>query len=67
MVGYERQVEASDRGEKPLYRPREWKQEERQREKHLKKAAWFRPADSVAFFPATPGGELVTMVRKVLE
>ena len=33
----------------------------------MKKAAWFRPADSVAFFPAKPGGELVTMVRKVLE
>ena len=67
VVGYERQVASSDRGEKLLYRPREWRQEERIREKQLKKAAWFRPADSVAFFPATPGGELVTMVRKVLE
>ena len=58
---------ASDRGENPLYRPRDWKQEDRLRTKQLKKASWFRPADSVAFFPATPGGELVVMVRKVLE
>ena len=50
VVGYERQVAASDRGKKPLYRPREWKQEERLKEKHLKKSAWFRPA----FFTSTP-------------
>ena len=67
MIGYERQAAASDRGDKPLYRPREWKQEERLREKQLKKSAWFRPADSVAFFPATPGSELLGVIRKVLE
>ena len=36
-------------------------------EKLLSKTAWFRPADSVAFMPATPGGELASEMRKVLE
>ena len=29
LTGYRRQVEAAQRGEKPLYRPRQWKEEER--------------------------------------
>ena len=37
LVGYQRQVEASDRGQNPLYRPREWREEERKRGKCLKK------------------------------
>ena len=67
VVGYERQVAASERGEKPLYRSRQWKYEERQQGKLLKKSAWFRPADSVVFVPATPGGELAGEMRKVVE
>ena len=67
VIGYERQVAASERGEKPLYRPREWRKEERQERKLLSKAAWFRTADSVSFIPATPGGELASEMRKVLE
>ena len=67
VVGYERQVEASDKGEKPLYRPREWKIVERQREKQIKKSAWFRTSDSVAFLPATPGSELAGEMRRVFE
>ena len=67
VIGYERQVAASERGDKPLYRPREWRKKERQEKKLLSKAAWFRPADSVAFMPATPGGELSSEMKKVLE
>ena len=45
VVGYRRQVAASERGERPLYRGREWNKKERTNEKRMKKAAWFRPSD----------------------
>ena len=67
LVGYKRQVEASERGETPLYRPRAWKEGERRRKKQLKKAAWFRPSDSVLFCPVTPNSELASRTRKVVE
>ena len=66
LVGYGRQVEAANRGEKPLYRPRQWKEEERRRAKSLKKAAWFRPADAVLFLPATPDSLLADRTREVV-
>ena len=67
MAGYERQVHADRKGTKPLYRPRTWKNEERRKAKIVRKVGWYRPADTVGFFPATPGGELVKEVSKVLE
>ena len=67
VAGYERQVEASRRGTKPLYRPREWKKEERRKAKMLKKVAWYRPANCVTFYPATPRGELAKGINQILE
>jgi hypothetical protein len=67
VAGYERQLEASRTGEKPLFRPREWRQEERRRKKMVRKAAWYRPADCIAFYPATPKGELAREIGAVLE
>jgi hypothetical protein len=66
LVGYQRQVEADAKGDKPLYRPREWRQEERRKRRGLRRAAWFRPADTVLFLPATPNSELAGMAREVL-
>ena len=56
VTGHERLLAQVDRGERPLHRPREWVAEPRRRKKTLAKAAWFRPADTVTFIPATPGG-----------
>ena len=67
MLGYEKQLAASKRGEKPLYRPRDWKKEERRRRKMVRKVGWYRPSDCVGFFPATPRGELNTAISKILE
>jgi hypothetical protein len=67
VKGYEAQVAADLRGEKPLYRPRGWQQESRRRRKRMKRAAWYRPADTVIFCPATPGSELAHRLRKVAE
>ena len=66
LTGYRRQVEASQRGVRPLYRAREWGVEERRRKKRLK-ASWYRPADTVLFLPSTPGSELANKTRKVVE
>ena len=33
----------------------------------MKKAAWYRPADTVLFVPATPGSELIRRVRMVAQ
>ena len=67
VVGYERQVEASRSGEKPLFRPRGWQQEERRRRKMVRKTSWYRPADCVGFFPPTPGGELTQEINQILK
>ena len=67
VLGFERQVEASRSGVKPLFRPREWQQDERRKKKMVKRAAWYRPADCVGFYPPTPRGELVSKIGKVLQ
>ena len=65
---YERQVAASDRGEVPLYRPRDWQAEERRRKKLIAKTAWHRPAaDTVIRVPCTPGAALAEAVRTVVK
>ena len=67
VAGYEMQLAASRAGKKPLFRPREWRKEERRKKKLVNKAAWYRPADAVGFYPATPRGELAKDIGKVLE
>ena len=66
IIGYQKQVAASEAGKVPLYRGREWKEREREQKKKIKKASWFRPADSVLFVPVTPAGELANRVRQVV-
>ena len=67
VKGYEAQVAASDKGEVPLYRPRDWQPQARSRKKMLAKAAWFRPYDTVITVPYTPQSELAFKVRKVVQ
>ena len=67
IVGYQRQVTASEKGETPLYRGREWNKQERTKKKKMKKASWFRPYDVVLFVPTTPQGELAGRVRTVVK
>ena len=54
-------------GQKPLFRPRAWQKEERRRKKMVRKAAWYRPADCVGFYPPTPRGELVSEINEMLK
>ena len=66
VTGYERQLEASRSGQKPLFRPRDWQQEERRKRKIVRKTSWYRPADCVGFYPPTPRGELNQEINQVL-
>ena len=50
-----------------MYRPREYRSEERRNKKKLKKIAWQRPAESVLFLPPTPRSELANMLKEVLQ
>ena len=49
--------DAVSKGERPMYRPREWRWKEREVKKRDSKTMWFRRGgyQSVVFIPATPG------------
>ena len=57
---------ASDRGDVPLYRPRDWQAPVR-RKKLLALMAWFRSANTVLLVPCTLGAALATAMRQVAE
>ena len=66
-IGWERKLEAAETAHTPMYRPREREQREMLRQKMTQKSAWYRPqADVAAFYPATPGSELIKGIRKVV-
>ena len=65
-------VEEDKTGIKPMYRDRSWKQEERRKEKELKKRGWYKQlggksSDFPLFCPASPGGRLAERWRKVAD
>ena len=61
--------EAEIKGEKPIYRPRTWREKERREEKRNKVRGWYKKGgfDSKMFVPATPGAELKKRVEKEME
>ena len=67
VTGFERHLEASQRSKRPLFWPKGWKKEVRRGPKMVRRVAWYRPADCVGFFPATPKGELNQIIGEVLE
>ena len=57
-------------GEKPIHRDREFKKEERRKEKNNKVKSWYRKGnhhDSVMFIPITPGSVLKGRIQERLE
>ena len=59
-------------GEHPLYRKRDWKQDERRKQKEYKKVGWYRKLggqtnDFAIFCPASPGSRLATKWKQELE
>lgn len=65
LKAHEEMVRKDREGEVPLYRPKEWKREEREQLKRQKRKDWYKKGGyrSVIFVPATPNSEL----RKMLE
>ena len=64
---YEKQLAEDEAGIKPLYRERNWNKEERRNKKLITRTAWYRPAEAVGFFPATPGGVLNKIIQNILD
>ena len=64
---YENQVAEDEAGRKPLYREKSWNKEDRRNNKLITKTAWYRPAEAVGCFPATPGGELNRIIQSILD
>ena len=65
-----RQMEENDRqGRIPLHRTREWKRNERERMKRVKKEEWFKKGgyESLIFVPATPKAELKKKLQRKVD
>ena len=59
-IAYRKIKAQVDDGDRPLYRTREWQENERRRSKRDKQVNWYKKGgyESVIFVPATPNSEL---------
>ena len=66
---FDKKWEDDKNGKRPIFRPKDWKREERRLEKKRKKHNWAKVGGHIApiFVPTTPGGVLMKMMRKVAE
>ena len=66
---YDKKREEHMQGIQPMYRHKNWKREERKKEKANKKMNWAKGDGHIApiFVPTTPGGVLMKMMRKVAD
>jgi hypothetical protein len=72
LAAWEKQLEQDRTGEKPLYRERSWRKEERAKAKEKKRHGSHRQLggttnDFAVFCPMSPGGRLAERWRRVLE
>ena len=49
----------------PMYRPKGYKAEEREKKKRLKKVSWYKPFNTVLFCPPTPNSALANELRSI--
>ena len=66
---YEKMVRNNDENIRPLYRNKEWKKDERIKEKREKQRNWYRKdgSEAVFFVSATPNEELANMCQDVFK
>ena len=71
MKRYENLREKGKKGERPFYRQRNFKKQERRQEKENKKVNWFKQKNNkfttVYFVPPTPGSKLLKMLKTTEE
>ena len=68
--GFKEQIIQHAIGKKPLYRPREWRKEERENEKQWKKDNWYKKTGEYNQFlmiPQTPHSELRKELEKLIK
>ena len=65
VKAYEKQLEREKSGICPLYRPKGYMKDERDKKKAISKVAWYKPFDTVVFCPPTPGSKLAKELRCV--
>ena len=65
LSAYQGIMEKVKEGQRPLYRPRNWKRDEREKERRSKIHSWYSKGDyeSVLFIPSTPNGELKKVIQ----
>ena len=65
---YNSKVREDEEGVRPLFRPKDWKKEERANLKRKNKHEWATKGGCLApiFVPSTPGGELMKRMKKVI-
>ena len=66
---YKTRKKADQERERLLYRPREWKREERDQEKARKRSNWYKKGgnEAVIFVPATPNSQLQRRYQKEIK
>ena len=66
FAAYDRMKEEEENGVRPMYRSRNWKRNERRKEKLKKAKNWYKTGgnESVLFITATPGSELKELLQK---
>ena len=67
MEAFDKQIEREQRGERPLYRPKGYEEEDRRRKKKRNKNAWYKPSDTVLFVPPTPNGQLKRKLQEIAD
>ena len=66
---HEKKIKDEEEGTRPIFRPKNWKKEERRRDKIRKKKTWATERGHIApiFVPATPGGELLKRMGHIAD
>ena len=66
---YREKKEDENKGERPMFRPKNWKRKEREEDKQYKRKEWASKKGHTApiFVPSTPGGELAKAMKKVAD
>ena len=69
LAAFERMKEEERKGERPIYRERNWRRKDRKREKRRKKTEWYKKGDyeTVVFIPTTPQSQLKNQYEKIIK
>ena len=69
IARYDGMLVADREGQHPMYRDRNWRKQDRRKQRPNKKTNWLTKGgfDTVVMVPATPGGELARIFQHVVD